>query len=60
MFVYEDEEGELQCEAVEGEIPEEENNADDLEETPEGVHMIENQDDFTESDYMPGSFLGQN
>ena len=61
MFVYEDIEGELQCEPVE----EEEGTSDyTLEEkedkTDDAVNMIEDAEDHSEGDYIPGSFLGQN
>ena len=60
MFVYE-EEGELQCEPVE---EEEDINvapaSTEQEEAQEGVNIVEDQEEYSESDYIPGSFLGQN
>ncbi len=63
MFVYEDTEGELQCEHVDEEealinLPQEE-----TEETTDGATTTvgqEDTEDHSESDYIPGSFLGQN
>lgn len=60
MFVYEDEEGELQCEDLEQDVAKEENPSEEQEESTEGVHLVQTPEDFTESDYVPGSFLGQN
>ena len=57
MFVYEDEEGELQFKDIEQDEAKEENPSEEQEESTEGIHLVRTPEDFTESDYVPGSFF---
>lgn len=61
MFVYEDDNGELQCEQVSEDIEEEEPETEQNASDTHGINIVEDNEyqGYTESDYVPGVFLGQ-